>query len=308
MVRVRSLVSAAAVACAMVLVLATPGPASSTFPDSIELPDGFRPEGIAIGAGTTFYVGSIPTGNIFHGDLRTGEGTVLDVPDGRAAIGLEVDRFGRLFVAGGPTGQAYVYDASGTPLASYQLTTEAAFINDVVVTGDGAWFTNSMAPTIYRVPIAADGTLGDQSDVIALPVGGDYVHQEGFNLNGIEADPQETLISVQSNTGLLFAIDPATGIATRIDLGGGDVMRGDGLLRQGPNLYVVQNVFNRIAVVRLSHDLSSGTIESHITDPDFDVPTTVDRLGHRLYLVQARFGVADPDTAAYWVEQVSAND
>ena len=45
-------------------------------PELIRLPDGFRPEGIAI-AGNTFYVGSIPTGAIYRGDLRTGQGAVL---------------------------------------------------------------------------------------------------------------------------------------------------------------------------------------------------------------------------------------
>ena len=44
------------------------------FPDIIPLPNGFQPEGIATGRGTTFYVGSIPTGAVYRGDLRTGEG------------------------------------------------------------------------------------------------------------------------------------------------------------------------------------------------------------------------------------------
>src|SRR5215210_3478132 len=75
---------------------------AQSFPDVIPLPDGFQPEGIAIGAGTTFYVGSIPTGAIYRGDLRTGEGEVL-VPAqaGRRSIGLKYDdRTGLLFVAG----------------------------------------------------------------------------------------------------------------------------------------------------------------------------------------------------------------
>ena len=56
-------------------------------------------------AGNTFYVGSIPTGAVYRGDLRTGQGAPL-VPGatGRAAIGVEHDR-GRLFVAGRPDRQ-----------------------------------------------------------------------------------------------------------------------------------------------------------------------------------------------------------
>src|SRR5918995_7165289 len=84
------------------------------FPDVIPLPNGFQPEGIAVGKGHTFYVGSIPTGAVYRGDLRTGAGSVL-VPgrSGRAAIGVAIDNRRRLFVAGGggPTGRAFVYSA-----------------------------------------------------------------------------------------------------------------------------------------------------------------------------------------------------
>jgi sugar lactone lactonase YvrE len=78
-------------------------------PDVISLPVGFRPEGIAI-SGTSLYAGSIPTGRVFRADITTGQGQVIvDPPAGRSAIGMKVDGRGRLFVAGGATGQAYVY-------------------------------------------------------------------------------------------------------------------------------------------------------------------------------------------------------
>ena len=81
----------------------------------------------------------------------------------RAAIGVAVDRRDRLFVAGGPTGHGYVYDANtGDTIADYKFTDAAAFINDVVVTRTAAWFTDSLNAFLYRVPIAADGTLGDR--------------------------------------------------------------------------------------------------------------------------------------------------
>lgn len=43
---------------------------------SIRLPDGFQPEGIAIGRGTTFYAGSMRDGAIYRGDLLTGDGSL----------------------------------------------------------------------------------------------------------------------------------------------------------------------------------------------------------------------------------------
>jgi hypothetical protein len=104
-------------------VLAPSAAAARPFPDTIRLPDGFQPEGIASGRGTTLYVGSIPLGAVWAGDARSGRGAVLVPPHaGRNHIGIKVDRRNRIFVAGGPTGQGYVYDArTGADLASYQL-------------------------------------------------------------------------------------------------------------------------------------------------------------------------------------------
>ncbi len=92
----------------VLLVVVASATARTGFPETIALPNGFQPEGISIGKGTTFYVGSIPTGAVYRGNLRTGEGAIL-VPGatGRAAIGVEYAR-GLLFVAGGPTGKAFV--------------------------------------------------------------------------------------------------------------------------------------------------------------------------------------------------------
>ena len=93
---------------ALAIVAGPAACATAAFPDTIALPNGWQPEGIAIGNGTTFYVGSIPTGAIFRGDLRTGQGAPLvQGATGRAAIGVDFDR-GRLFVAGGSTGTGFV--------------------------------------------------------------------------------------------------------------------------------------------------------------------------------------------------------
>src|SRR3954463_4477225 len=86
--------------------------AAAAFPQVIQLPRGFQPEGIEIGRGATFYVGSVANGAIYRGSLKTGAGALL-VPGqvGRAATGIELDLFNRLFVAGAGTGDAYVYNA-----------------------------------------------------------------------------------------------------------------------------------------------------------------------------------------------------
>jgi sugar lactone lactonase YvrE len=297
--------AAVAVAVGAAVLGGLPAAGGPAFPERIDLPDGFAPEGIAFGRGHTFFVGSIPTGAVYRGDLRSGEGDVL-VPaaPGRQAIGLDVDRRNRLFVAGGPTGRAFVYDAAtGALLAEYLLTTSPTFVNDVVVTRDGAYFTDSLQQQLYRVPIGPGGALGATAETI--PLSGDIGFVPGFNVNGIDATPNgRTLVIVQSNLGKLFTVDPRTGVAAEIDLGGETVTAGDGILLDGKTLYVVRNQQNRIAVVALASDLRSGTLLTHLTSPGFSVPTTIAELGKRLYAVNARFGTPVTPTTPYWVTQL----
>ena len=103
--------------------------------------------------------------------------------------------------------------------------------------------------------------------------------------------------------GKLFRVT-TSGVTTEIDLGGATVTNGDGILLQGRTLYVVRNQNNEIAVVQLGKDLATGTVGRTITDPDFDVPTTIDRLGSRLFAVNARFGTTPTPTTPYAVVQV----
>lgn len=259
-------------------------------PDTIQLPNGWLPEGIEIGPGKTLYSGSRANGAVWAADLRTGEGEIR-VPgqEGNSATGLKIDSRGRLFVSGAGTGEANIYDAAtGATLATYQLgTPPATFVNDVVVTSTAAYFTESFALVLYKIPIAPDGTLGPAE---TIPLTGDIVLQPGFNVNGIDAKQNgRTLFLVQSNTGKLFTADPETGVTNEIDLGGESVPSGDGILLDGRNLYVVQNFFNQIAKVHLSSDLERGEVVSRTTDPRFDIPTTIAEFGNRLYAVNARF-------------------
>ena len=297
----RSRLTAVAGAFALIVVAAA---AAKAFPEVIPLPNGWRPEGIEAGRQHTLYVGSIPQGAVRQVNAATGESfTLVDPTPGRSATGLEYDKRGeRLFVSGGGTGATYIYDArTGDPIADYLLNPAAPrFINDNVLTKDAVYYTDSMRPWLYKLSLGPRGQLPATFETI--PLSGDYVHQAGFNLNGIEATADgKTLIAVQSATASLFKIDPATGVADRIELTGGDAMNGDGLLLEGRTLYVVQNQLNRVAVIRLAADLGSGTVLRHLTDPDFQVPTTIDRSGSRLYLPNARFGVPSPDTATYSV-------
>ncbi len=64
-----------------------------------------------------------------------------------------------LFLAGGATGKAFVYNTeSGEPAEDFTLA--PGFINDVTLTRDGAWFTNSAAGELYFLPVGRRGELG----------------------------------------------------------------------------------------------------------------------------------------------------
>jgi sugar lactone lactonase YvrE len=240
------------------------------------------------------YSGSRANGAIYAADLQTGEGEIV-VPgvEGRVAVGLSFDpRSSYLFAAGGGTGDGYVFDVTtGETIAVYEFTDAPTFVNDVVVTQDAAYFTDSMRAQLYVVPLGSGGDLVSMTDFDVLPLSGDYTHLAGqFNLNGIDATPAgDSLIAVHSMLGLLYVIDPDTGVATEIDLGADSVPNGDGILLDGTTLYVVQNRLNQIAVIDLLPDLLAGQIVDSITHPAFDVPTTIAEFGNALYAVNARF-------------------
>lgn len=289
----RSTATAAATAATVLgsLMLTPTSNAQAEFPDVIALPNGFQPEGISAGRGTSFYVGSLVNGAIYRGDVRTGAGRLLvRGKEGNVAVGTEVDHRNRLWVAGGLTGKARVYNAeTGKFRRKYRLApANASFINDVVVTKRAAYFTDSLRPRLFVAPLGTDGRLPRARQ---LDFSGELVYQPGFNVNGIEASPNgRTLLVIQSNTGKLFTVNAATGRTRQVDLHGASLANGDGLLRHGRTLYVVRNVNDLIAVVRLAADYRSGRVVDTLRDPDFIVPTTVARIGSALYAVNARFG------------------
>ncbi|CAM5627394.1 SMP-30/gluconolactonase/LRE family protein [Streptomyces purpurascens] len=263
-------------------------PGAAAWPSEFPLPDGWLPEGITIGSRPYAYMGSRADGSIYRTDLRTGEGGVLhEGGTGLASIGLKLDGDGLLYVAGGAGGTAKVVDArNGELLTTYQLTRNAApFVNDVVLHRDRAWFTDSRDAVLYGVP------RGREGEVRALPLTGEWVQAPaGTNsANGLVATPDGRGLIVV-NAGQLYTVGIRTGHATRVALvGATDVTNGDGLVRLGRTLYVVQNRLNKITVWDLDRTATTATLRGTITDPRFDVPTTAARFGNRLYLVNARF-------------------
>lgn len=273
---------------------------------TVDLPKGFQPEGIATGAGKYAWFGSLADGDIYRVNLRTEQGAVISQGPGTPSVGMKLDHRGRLFIAGGSAGDARVIDArSGELLESYQLVDGASFINDVIVTRDAAWFTDSFNAHLVKLPLGDDGELPDADQVETLPLTGEWVQAAGFNANGITTTPDErALLVVNSSSGGLFQVDPDTGEATGVDLAGAVLTNGDGLLREGRTLYAVQNQLNQVAVVGLARDGLSGQLLYTFSAPSFDVPTTVGRSGDALYLPNSRFGTPPGPDTAYWATRV----
>ena len=299
------------------LLVPTAGPADARHrdhpaPDVISLPDGFQPEGITIDQRGrdkgTAYFGSRADGDIYAADLRTGKGRVISQGPGTPSVGLKTDSSGLLYVSGGVAGTARVVDVrSGRVLASYALadpaptTDRPSFVNDVVLARRDAWFTDSNRAVLYRVPLAKHGRPAPASAIQRLPLTGEWTQTAGvINANGIAVSPDgRSLLVVQSNTGFLFRVDPRTGVATKVDLGGTLLTNGDGLLVEGRTLYAVQNRLNQVAVLRLDRSGSSGRLQTTLTDADFDVPTTIAAYGKSLWLPNARFSTPPTPTTTY---------
>jgi sugar lactone lactonase YvrE len=270
-------------------------------PDRIELPDGFQPEGITT-AGPVAWFGSLADGDIYRADLLTGEGEVISQGPGTPSVGLTVDARGRLFVAGGPGGGARVVDGrTGEVLATYDLG--GGFVNDVVVTRDYAYFTDSQRAVVHRLHLGPHGRLTDTHDELALH--GDWEQVDGFNANGITTAPDgKNLLVVNSTTGDLFRVDRDNGHADRVDLGDARLTNGDGMLRTGRTLYVAQNTSNQVATLRLDRTASEGRVVQTRTSDDFDTPTTIARFAGALYLPNARFTTTPEDDTEYWVTRL----
>ncbi|MFK4104639.1 SMP-30/gluconolactonase/LRE family protein [Streptomyces sp. NPDC019531] len=284
---------------------AAPSSSGAAWPTEFPLPNGWLPEGIAIGSKPYAYMGSRANGAIYRTDLRTGEGKVLFAgATGLVAVGLKTDRDGLLYVAGN-TGAARVHDSrTGDVLVSHQLTEATGhFINDVTLLGDRAWFTDSRAAALYGVPRG-----GKEGAIRTLPLTGDWVQLPDVNnANGVVGTPDgRGLIVVKSTPGELYHVDTRTGYAKKITLVGQDtVVNGDGLWRIGRTLYVVQNRLNLISVWDLDAKVTTATLRTTITDPRFDVPTTAARFGDRLYLVNARFTTTPTPETTYNAVAVS---
>lgn len=272
----------------------------------VALPVGAMPEGIAT-RGSQAFVTSLRDGTIYRLDLLAGTQEVFSPPTGNKSVGIVADTHGRLFVAEGQAGTVRVLDAdSGKVLASYRLSSNPqSFINDLVQVGNAVYATDSFVPALYRLPLRPDGALPEASAVEGIAVQG-ITYEKGFNANGIAPTPDgKALLVVQTNTGLLYRVDPASGTAQPVDIGEINLKGGDGLLLEGSTLYVVRNIPNTLTVLEMDAAGTQARLQAELRDASFDSPTTVARFQDRLYLPNARFTVAEPKNAEFDVTSIA---
>lgn len=254
------------------------------------------PEGIAYDASdNTVFTGSIVNGAIYFGD-KNSDSLQLRTVTGQtpvAALGMQVSG-DELYVAGGPSTFAYIIDLNTDE--SRQLTTppvptgDSSFVNDLVVGSDGtAYFTNSFSPVLYR------HTGGDSLEAWIELDSTVIAYGPSFNLNGIAISPDDRyLLTVQSNTGLLFRVDTDTREITAVDLGGQSLTGGDGIELDGNELFVVRNMAAEVLTIEMSDDYASGQLRRTFTSEAFQFPTTVAATSDSLLVINAQLNAMGP--------------
>jgi len=280
--------------------------------DRLDLPSGWRPEGV-----------TALDGEIYAGSLGDGAIWIIDpgVPDspgrlfapgesGRVTVGVDASADGQtIWAAGGRTGEIRAYDVdTGDP--TIWSFSDTGFLNDVAATDNAVYVTDSFVPQLLVLPLFPDDPAdSDGANFFRpLPLTGDLEHIDGaFNVNGIVTAPAG-LIVVSSTLGALFRVDPETGESFAIDSGDVALGGGDGLELDGDLLYVVRNSANTVTVLRLDEALTSATLVAELTHDDFDTPTTAALIGDDLWVVNARFGAPAGADAEFWLTRLDAAD
>jgi hypothetical protein len=263
-----------------------------------------NPEGVAADPiSGVFFVGATGDGTIYRGALGNPSVEVF-IPGatGKSAVGLKIAR-GRLFVAGGATGDIQIYDLVSRRQIGAFATGAGGFLNDLAITPSGDVFvTDSFRPTLWHVTAAQVRAGSGTPEAISVAPEIQYVAGQ-FNLNGIVALGERTLVAVQSVNGALFRIDLARGGRRIQQIAVDPLVGGDGMLVDHGRLVVVQGALAQLAFVDLDHGASRGTVVGHVTDATLRGPSTVARSRDRFLVVNADFATS---TAPFTVSAVAA--
>lgn len=310
---------AAIVALSATSALSGPAAATCDRPTTyvVSQDPGVLPESIWVGGDGTMYVTGSGNGAVYVGDTDSPVMKVFSSAgaDGRSkATGVEVDRRGRVWVAGWDTDTVWVYRPDGRLLAQRTVPDAGSALNDLIITDDAVYVTDSFTGSLWRAPVRGD-RVGEFSRWLSAS---DFPRQPGF-LNGIvgTADGRVALVadSIEGNgepgDAVLFRVDLRTATVTEVAVRGGYLGTVDGMLLEGQRLYANSNYPDGNGSVFYAVD--QGILNSDLTDlqlvrrsgtaPRTQAPTAVARDGRRLLWVNSQFG-GNPPTPPFTVTQV----
>jgi len=253
---------------------------------AFNLPDGFTyPEGVALDPTTgRVYVTSVQTGAIAVAEPGSDSATVW-LPagsDGRKMPTLGIE-FGadRVWIVS--MNALYEYRTDGTFIARHDPDgTRDAGLNDVAITDDGAYVTDSSSSLLWYLPLDA------RSDLQLEPIDIDDTSVKFDAFNGIEALPDGTLLVNQFIGNLLFHVDPRVPSAVVIDLDQALAYGGDGMSLDGNTLWVVNAGLDAIDRVELCPGFDCGTVTKGERDPMLSFPTDVQVMGDVVLVVNSQ--------------------
>lgn len=270
-------------------------PGATAFPESI---------------GADSRTGEFCTGSLIDGSMVRG---TLGVPqaepflsagsDGRTSVaGIKVDGESRIWVADAFGGRVLVYSEKGRLLHSFVLLGPGSpVVNDLVFSQGFVYVTDSARPFLYRLSQAAADRPGVTGVEPWLAVEPPIVYHTGvgplgINLNGIVVSSDgRTLLTNQTNTGILWRVDVATGRITQVGTAGTDLLFGDGMLQLGDSLYVARNAANQLVKLQLSADWTSARPRLTVENPLFAFPTAIIELRGNLLVTNAQLNaVSNP--------------
>ncbi|WP_344216993.1 superoxide dismutase [Kribbella sancticallisti] len=280
---------------------------------------GVKPEGIAITRTGTMYVTSYGTGAVYRGttDRRTLKPFLPAGSDGRTrATGIHPDNRGRLFIAGFDTRALFVYRTDGSLVAKRFASDPGALLNDLVITDDAVYVTDSGTGILWRAPLAGDH-IGELEPWLTPT---DFPIRPGF-LNGIVATPDGRTALVSDNgTGSgepgdehVFRVNLRDRTSTEVTVSNGQLGSSDGLLLEGNRLYGVIDLPadetgkppTAVNLAILSSDLTTAhVVRQSESVPREQTPTTIARdPAGRLLWVNSQIGNPTP-TAPFTVTVV----
>jgi len=304
----------AAVATAAALVGAAPASAGSPRRDrDADLPQaGVFLEGIGVDrrAGVFYVSATNQSGALYRGSTRRRD-QVLELwqppRTGDNGRGIDVDRAGRVYVAGGPAAEVRVFARDGELLAELPTGAAGSFLNDVWVGPDGAaYVTDSSLPVIWRVSHGPGGWRIERWLDVSPAI--TYTPSlTDFDLGGIVSTfDRRYLLTTQGTTGQLWRIDLRTRAIAEVDLGGVRLTNADGIVLRGRTLWVVQNFTRQISKLKLRHKFKTATLDEVLPTPADRTFTTAKRVGGRLLVVDSKFGF--PPAAAVAEDRIVTID